>query len=177
VAAPAEVFTPTAVDEVRQRYLEIRDRQSKRVVTVVELLSPSNKDPGDGRDQYWNKTRLLLNTTYTGLVEIDLLRGGPRLPWGNLPTCDYYAIVSRAEARQLDPPRAAVWPIRLRDPLPPIPIPLLPGEPEPMLDLQSIIHHIYDAAGYQLFIYESDPEPPLAPADAVWAAQVLHPPK
>lgn len=173
--APAEVFMPPAVDEVRQRYLEIRDRQSKQEVTILELLSPSNKNPGEGRDQYWAKTRLLLTTTLTGLVEIDLLRGGPRLPWGNLPSCDYYALVSRAADRRQESPRASVWPIRLRDPLPTVPIPLRPGETEPLLDLQAIVHQIHDAAGYRLFIYDTPPEPPLAPADAVWAAQLLQP--
>src|SRR5262249_3643083 len=122
----------------------------------------------------WNKTRLLLTTTQTGLVEIDLLRGGPRLPWVGLPTCDYYAIVSRASGRSEDPPRADVWPIRLRDPLPSIPIPLLPAEPQPLLHLPAALHHIYDP-GYSLFIYAPPPEPPLAPADAVWAIQLLHP--
>jgi hypothetical protein len=27
-----------------------------------------------------------------------------------------------------------------------------------------------------MFLYQSDPEPPLSPADAVWAAQLLNPP-
>ena len=36
------------------------------------------------------------------------------MPMEDLPDCDYYAIVSRAEDR----PRVGVWPIRLRDPLP-----------------------------------------------------------
>ena len=56
------------------------------------------------------------------LVEIDLLPGGPRLPLEDLPACDYYAMVARPE----DHPQAAVWPVRLRDQLPTIPIPLRP---------------------------------------------------
>ena len=70
---------------------------------------------------------------------------------------------------------AGVWPVGLRDPLPRIPIPLKAGEPEPALDLQMILHRVYDAAGYGMSIYESDPEPPLEPADAVWAAQLVPP--
>jgi Protein of unknown function (DUF4058) len=172
VVGPATVFLPAAVDEVPQRYLEIRDRQTREVVTVVELLSPSNKDPGDNRDQYWNKTRLLLSRTNAGLVEIDLLRGGPRLPWVDMPACDYYALVSRPAER----PRVQFWPVNLREPLPKIPIPLRTGEPEPAIDLQVILHRIYDTAAYRLFIYDSDPEPPLPANEAVWAAQLLHPP-
>jgi hypothetical protein len=48
------------------------------------------------------------------------------------------------------------------------------GEPEPTLDLQAMLHRIYDAADYHLFIYQADPEPPLSAADAVWAAQLLN---
>ncbi len=168
-AAPATVFAPDE-EEVAQRYLEVRDRQTREVVTVVELLSPSNKERGDGRAQYWAKTRLLLNRTETNLVEVDLLRGGPRLPWRDMPACDYYALVCRTGER-----RAAFWPVKVRDALPTIPIPLREGEPEPTLDLQALLHHIYDAARYRLFIYDSDPEPPLSASDAVWVAQLLHP--
>jgi hypothetical protein len=174
VAAPAEVGIPaTAVDVIRHRFLEIRDRDSTAVVTVVELLSPSNKASGQGREEYWNKVRRLVATTYTSLVELDLLRGGVRLPWDQLPACDYYALVSRPADRRRDPPKAAVWPVRLRDPLPPIPIPLAPGEPEVTLDLQAVIHHVYDTAGYRYSLYRTPPEPPLAPDDAAWAAQIL----
>jgi hypothetical protein len=152
-SAPSTVFVPSGVDEVPQRYLEILDRQTRQVVTVVELLSPSNKDPGGDREQYWKKTRLLLGRTTVGLVEIDLLRGGTRLPWVDMPHCDYYALVSRAATR----PKVDFWPIQLRESLRPIPIPLREGEPEPMLDLQAMIHRIYDAGHYRLFIYDSPP--------------------
>src|SRR5207248_1354323 len=83
---------------------------------------------GAHRDQYLAEVKRVL-ASRTNCVEIDLLRGGPRMPWEDLPTCDYYAIVSRYQHRVEDPPRADVWPIRLRDPLPTIPVPLRPGEP------------------------------------------------
>jgi hypothetical protein len=144
------------------------DRQTRRVVTVIELLSPANKNTGEARTQYWNKARLLLSRTNVGFVEIDLLRGGPRLPWQDMPECDYYALVCRPAER----PRAAFWPVFLRESLPSIPIPLRPGEPEPRLDLQAVVNQIYDAGRYRLFIYDTDPDPPLLATDAVWAAQV-----
>jgi hypothetical protein len=97
------------------------------------------------------------------------------MPWQRLSPCDYYVIVSRREKRTGDDPRADCWPLQLRDTLPTFSIPLRAGDLEPTLDLQSIIHRIYDAAGYQYFIYESDPEPPLSADDAAWAAQILHP--
>ncbi|HET6576152.1 MAG TPA: DUF4058 family protein [Fimbriiglobus sp.] len=170
VPAPSIIGLPPAVDVERVPFLEIRDRTSQSVVTVLELLSPSNKYAGPDRDQYVTKQTRLLRSM-TNLVEIDLLRGGPRLPWSEMPACDYYALVSRATDRS----RVSFWPIRLRDPLPVIPIPLRPGEPEPTVDLQAILHRVYDAAGYALYIYARLPEPQLATADAAWAAKLVPP--
>jgi hypothetical protein len=171
VAAPAAVLIPPGADEVRSVYLEIFDRGGRQVVTTIELLSPSNKEPGSDREVYWNKVRRVLASA-SHFVEIDLLRGGQRMPWVGLPECAYYALVSRTEAR----PHAAVWPVGPRDPLPSIPIPLKPGGPKVTVDLQAVLHRVYDAAGYDPAIYEGEPDPPLAPADAAWATQLLNPP-
>jgi len=173
VVAPASVGMPIVVEE-RLPYLEIRDRYRNEVVTIFELLSPSNKSTGSNREQYLAKVQRILASN-TNFVEIDLLRSGPRMPWDRLQPCDYYAIVSRRQNRTGNDPAADLWPIALRDPLPTISIPLRPGETEPTLDLQAMIHRVYDSAGYQVFIYNSDPEPPLSPADAVWATQLLQP--
>lgn len=172
VAAPASVGMPVVVEEERIPYLEIRDRDRNEVVAIVELLSPANKAPGPHREQYLAKVRRIL-ASQTNFIEIDLLRANPKMPWDRLPECDYYAIVSRHSDRNRTDPKAGLWPIRLRDPLPTIPVPLKAGEPDPMLDLQAILHRIYDAAGYSMFLYRADPEPPLSPDDAVWAAQIL----
>ncbi len=64
-----------AVEIERHSALEIRDRRNRRVVTVLELLSPSNKTPGPDRDDYLAKRRQVL-AGMTHLVEIDLRRGG-----------------------------------------------------------------------------------------------------
>jgi len=168
--APYYARLPQAVDTERHSYLEIRDRQGRELVTVIELLSPSNKRPGGDRETYVGKRRQLL-ASGVHLVEIDLLRGGPRMPMEDLPDCDYYAIVSRAEDR----PRVGVWPIRLRDPLPKIPIPLRGADPDAELDLQAALHRVYDAAGYQYYIYQGRPKPPLHPDDEAWSRQLFPP--
>jgi hypothetical protein len=169
--APAVVRQPT-VDVERLSFLEIRDRQNRQLITAVELLSPSNKRLGSDRDQYLAKQTTLLSST-ANLVEIDLLRGGPRIPWLDMPPCDYCFVVSRAEER----PHAGIWPIRLRERLPIVPVPLRSGEPSAQLDLQQIINRIYDAAGYEFYIYMSDPEPPLSPENAAWARELVAHPK
>lgn len=167
-SGPAQVVLPT-VDVEGVSFLEIRDRRERRLVTVVELLSPSNKYQGPDRDQYLAKRGKLLASS-AHLVEIDLLRGGPRMPLaGPLPACDYYALVSRMQAR----PRADFWPIRLRDPLPVIPIPLREPDLDAHLDLQAVLHDLYDAARYRTYIYESPPQPALTAEDDAWARELL----
>ena len=167
--APVRVHLP-AVDIERLSFLEICDRQTSRVVTVIELLSPSNKQPGPDREQYIAKRSELLRSE-VHFVELDLLRGGPRMPMENLPECDYYALVGRIEER----PRAGVWPIHLRDPLPVIPIPLADPYPDARLDLKQVLDRVHDAAGYEDYIYDGEPRPPLAKDDADWARQRLSP--
>ncbi len=104
------------------------------------------------------------------LVEIDLLRGGPRMPFASeLPNCDYYALISRMEKR----PMADFWPIRLRDRLPTIPIPVREPDPDARLDLQAVLHRVYDAARYANYVYEGTPQPALRGEDAAWARQFV----
>jgi len=156
------------VDTERHGYVEIRDRRNRELVTVIELLSPTNKRPGPDREQYLAKRRQLFASN-VHLVEIDLLRGGPRLPLEDLPDCDYYVAVGRVTDR----PRVGICPLRLRDPLPTIPIPLQAPDPDARLDLQQALHDVYDAAGYEDYIYTGQPQPPLHPEDAAWAREFV----
>jgi len=165
--APSRVGLP-AVDTERISFVEIRDRESMRLVTVIELLSPTNKQRGPDREQYLAKRALLLQST-AHFVELDLLRGEPRLPLENLPSCDYYAVVSRYEDR----PTADLWPLFLRDRLPLIPIPLSAPHPDAQVDLQAILDRVYEGAGYEDYIYRNDPEPPLPEDDMQWARAIL----
>ena len=104
------------------------------------------------------------------LVEFDFLLGGQRLPMDRpLPRGDYYALVARPQ----EWPEAGLWPIRLRERLPEIQIPLRPGEPSLVLDLQELLHRAYDSAGYHKVIYQRPPDPPLSAEDAEWAKQFV----
>jgi hypothetical protein len=165
--APCRVTLPE-VDRVGMSYLEIRDRRNRRLVTVLELLSLSNKRPGEDREQYLTK-RAEIISGQAHFVEIDLLRGWERMPFAEDITCDYCVLVSRYEER----PAGGFWPIRLRDSLPRIRIPLLGGDTEPVLDLQTILHTLYDRGGYDRFLYESQPDPPLSDEDAARARSLI----
>ena len=93
--APA-VYTLSIPQGRRQKYLTIRDREDRMVVTVIELLSPTNKSPAGGYMEYQGKRENVLNTR-TNLVELDLLRGGRRSPTRErLPAAEYYAFICRA---------------------------------------------------------------------------------
>jgi hypothetical protein len=103
------------------------------------------------------------------LVEIDLLRGGPRMPLAPRPAKDYCVVVSRAEDR----PDVDLWSIDLRERLPVIPIPLHAGSADASLDLQALLDRIYDGAGYRHYIYGLEPQPPLSSEDQRWAEELL----
>jgi hypothetical protein len=169
VTAPMRLCLPSA-ETRRESYLNIYDRRERRVVTVVELLSPTNKTAGEDHAAYVSKRRSLM-AGLTHLVEIDLRRGGTRPTPPELPSCDYYALVCRYQER----PGVDVWPIRLREQLPVIPVPLTPPDRDVTLDLQALLHRVYDAADYGKYVYTEVPQPPLAPDDAAWAQSYLPP--
>lgn len=159
-------------EERRERYLEVRELAGGEVVTVIELLSPSNKRPGEGRRQY-EKKRLRVLGRQTHLVEVDLLRGGEPMPvlvQGNGQKGPYRILVSRSDSR----PRADLYLFSLRDPLPIFPLPLLRGDIEPLVDLGALLHDLYERAGYDMVIdYRNEPAPPLDEEDAAWVDSLL----
>ena len=165
--APAHVRVPE-MDEERESFLTVRDRLSREIITVVELLSPTNKRPGENRRRYLAKRADILSGT-ANLVEIDLLRCDKPMPAEDRPECVYSVLVSRVGER----PRAGFWPIDLRDPLPVVPIPLRANAPDAHLDLRAVIDRVYDEAGYRFFLYEHPPVPPLDGAHAEWADGLL----
>ena len=167
VVAPVTVTVP-GVTKRKARRLVIRDSKSQEVITIIELLSPSNKEGGPDRNKYLEKRGEIL-TSAAHFIELDLLRGGKRMPIRTLPECDYYALVSRAWQR----PEMGLWPFKLRDHVPPIPIPLRRGEPEPLVDLKPVLDRVYDDAWYEDRIYRSPPEPLLPAADAGWVRALV----
>lgn len=169
-AAPVELTLPMP-EHRREVYLTIRERETLEMVSVIELLSPTNKRRGaDGRREYLAKRATVLESP-CHLVEIDLLRGGERLPMiERLPRGDYYAVVSRSERR----PKAQVYGWSLRQPLPTIPIPLAGGDPDHPLELQRLFERRFERSGYDYSLDRDAPvDPPLSSSDAAWARRRL----
>ena len=163
--SPAIVHHQLAVDELCEPYLRILDVQSREVIAVIEMLSPSNK--GSDREQYLSKRNRTLKSS-THFVEFDFLRAGRRMPDENVPTSDYAVMVSRHGSR----PKANYWPIRLRDPIPSIPVPLR-DDATVSIDPKIVLDRVYDRAGYDYEIYSNPIQPPLNSEDAAWAAELL----
>ncbi|MEK7277982.1 MAG: DUF4058 family protein [Chloroflexota bacterium] len=169
LAPSAEVISPLP-ENVPVTTIEIREVSGRRLVTDIEILSPVNKR-GPGATEYAERRTSILGTS-THLLELDLLRGGSRFPViGDLPPAPYYVFLSRVNRR----PRTEVWPIRLRDPLPAVPVPLLPPDADVPLDLQAAVRACFDLVGYENLLDYSQPLPPpeLNTGDIEWVKERL----
>ncbi len=171
--AGAATLMPTVVGNVRyaddyaELFLEVLRLPDMAVVTVIELLSPTNKY-GEGRGIYGRKRRRLLARP-VHIVELDLLRAGPRLRFDRpIPAGHYLAFVSRADQRPMT--EAYAWSVR--DPLPAVPVPLDSAHPDVMLPLGEPFVGTYRAARYGSIIDYAvlPPRPPFSTDDAEWVA-------
>jgi hypothetical protein len=162
----------------RESFLEIyREGPEGYLVTRIEVLSPSNKRRGSvGWDLYLGKRRELL-LGEANFVEIDLLRGGQRMPmldpW---PESPYTLLVARRERA----PYCRVWRAHFQRRLPVIPVPLARPEPtapldaDLSLDLQPLIEGIYARSRYGRHIDYTRPlTPPLTADESSWLGEQL----
>jgi hypothetical protein len=164
---------PTSITET---YLEIIDSSSgNQVVTVIEFLSSTNKQPGKDQEHYRKKQGEVLQAK-VNLVEIDLLRSGRRDQiWRTSAfpkSCQttYLACVRRGG----DPWRHEAYPMPLRQPLPTIDIPLRDGIADVPLDVQALVQQAYRMGRYGMRLdYRKPPLPPLDCPDAEWAQELL----
>ncbi len=164
-------------DERSESYVEICTRLSEddeRIVTAIEILSLSNKTPGEkGRDAYIEKQQEVLGSS-VHLVEIDLLRGGEHttpMDLGRLRQkagpFDYHVSVHRFD----QPGRFFVYAWKLDAALPEIAIPLLPGDGPVLLDLQAVFTRCYDTGPYRRRVLYDAARlvPPLDTERSAWA--------
>lgn len=171
VVAEPVVLTTLIDDEIHEARLEVIDTSQHMVITVIEILSPTNKVAGSrGRASYEQKRREVM-TSPTHFVEIDLLREGDPIHVRELlPRGDYFVHVSRQGGR----PQGCVWPILLPQRLPVISIPLKSEDPDAKLDLQVVLDTAYDRAAYDLEIdYRAAAIPPLQGEADQWAVELL----
>lgn len=180
--AMADVSDPALLvhvylEERNESYIEVVNIEgNQRVVTVLELLSHTNKTTRDmGRRLYREKQRQLLASD-AHLIEIDLLRAGkhtvacPESALRPAHSFDYLACLHRA-GRGMD---FELWLNSLRRRLPRIAVPLDEDIPDVILDLQAVFDRNYDAGAYRRTVdYTRDPVPPLSPEDTEWSELLL----
>lgn len=174
VAEP--ILLETAREHLTETFIEIIDVESgNKVVTVIEVLSPTNKTPGEGMKSYQSKQHEVCDSD-TSLVEIDLLRGGEHvlaIPLQHIPSdqrTPYMICVRRAWVKGM----AEVYPMPLPHPLPAIKIPLRQTDEDVVIALQPLVELCYRRGGYEGTInYNQDPRVPFAGWEAEWADRLL----
>lgn len=175
IAAAQPLVIELPPEEVVERFLNIIDVSSGgQVVTTLELLSPSNKLPGEGQEKFRHKQRECLRTR-VNLVEIDLVRAGKRVllvPQDSVPPSHrttYQACIRRGRR----PWAAEVYRIPLRERLPVLALPLREADADVPLDLQQLIDRCYQNGRYEGLDYSAELDPPLDAADAAWTDALL----
>ncbi len=185
-AAVAEPETETEtlpvtvmLNEIREPYIEIRYApDGERLVTSIEMLSLSNKTPGNaGQNLYLAKQEELLRSR-VNLIEIDFLRGGAH------STCmaqefmrgaagpSTWHIVSRPTERRF---YRLIYPIQIWHRLPKLEVPLLPEHGSVTVPLQPLMDRCYELGRYHLRAKYDEPVPPpaLRPNEADYVARRL----
>lgn len=162
-------------EPITEAYLEIIDTTSgEKVVTAIELLSPTNKREGDGNDLYVRKQREY-RIAKVNQAEIDLTRTGNRdlvFPMNRIPSnhrATYLACIRRGTV----PLKIEVYPMPLSQPLPVIAVPLGIGQKDAPLDLQAAVNACYFNGRYGDIDYSQPLRPTLTQPDAAWCENRL----
>lgn len=177
IADPPLLLVPTP-EEVIETFVEvIRADGNERIVTTIEILSPRNKTKGHkGRTKYLQKQQELL-ASKSHLIEIDLLRNGPHTvaapaSWLNQHRPWHYVVSLHRGAGN---GRFEAWVASIRNRLPRIHVPLDPGDPPTILDLQAVLAECYADGRFEQQINYSRPlpPPPFIQADQEWIEELL----
>src|SRR4051812_45773277 len=166
------LFTSIIREEHHEDFVEIRQRNDGKLVTLLDIVSPCNRTTSAGRQAYLD-TRKEARTSGANLVEIDLvLQGQPMLDYSreNLPDWDYAVTVTRAT----QPERHEIYTATLQKRLPRYRLPLAADDRDTVLDLHTASNRCYDQGGFASRIdYQRDPMTKLIDEDRRWLADLL----
>jgi hypothetical protein len=171
-AAQSVLMQAFVAEDFKETFVEIyMEDEERTLVTCIEVLSPSNKRPGTRGWRKYRRKRQAMLLGRANFIEIDLLRGGQKMPmltpWPDSP---YTLLV----CRQDDAPYCHVWPAHFQRRLPPIPVPLLQPDSDLTLDLQPLVDGIYSFGRYDERINYTRPlTPALSDAEAAWVRDLL----
>ncbi len=171
-ATEQALFTSIIREEHHEEYIEIRQRTDNRLVTLVDVVSPTNKLTTAGRQAYLDKRREGRNAS-ANLVEIDLiLQGQPLLEYSRdgLPDWDYAVTVTRST----QPERYEIYTATLQKRLPKFRLPLAPDDRDTVLDLHATFTRCYDQGDFAAKIdYQRDPAAAVNDEDRKWLHELL----
>jgi Protein of unknown function (DUF4058) len=161
--------------EFRETFVEIHvPRNPGKAIAVIEVLSPTNKNPGDGRDLYLEKQEELRGSK-THMIEIDLLRAGRHtvmVPRERLDDNGWAYLVCLHKGGWGN--KFRVWPTALPDRLPRFEIPLSGNDADIVIDLQALVDQCYEAGRFDERInYHGHCPPPLSKKSAKWIDELL----
>ena len=166
------LFTSVVREEHQEEFIEVRQRSDGRLVTLVDVVSPSNKTTDAGRLAYLTK-RGEAKAGGANLVEIDLiLQGQPTLDYSRegLPEWDYAVTVTRAAHAE----KHEIYSSTLQKRLPRFRLPLASDDRDTVLDLHASFTRCYDQGGFAAQIdYQRDPPVRLGDEDRQWVHDLL----
>jgi hypothetical protein len=166
------LFTSVVREEHQEEFIEVRQRSDGRLVTLVDVVSPSNKTTDAGRLAYLTK-RGEAKGGGANLVEIDLvLQGQPTLDYSRegLPEWDYAVTVTRAAHAE----KHEIYSSTLQKRLPRFRLPLAADDRDTVLDLHASFTRCYDQGGFAAQIdYQRDPPVRLGDEDRLWVHELL----
>ncbi|HLX60877.1 MAG TPA: DUF4058 family protein [Planctomycetota bacterium] len=169
------VIVPLDCEELTESFIEVVDAKTERkVISVIEVLSPSNKAQGEGRSQYCRK-REECRGGGVNFIEIDLLRDGERnltAPEERIPL-SHHTPYRICVWRATQPLVTELYAVSLRQRIPPFRIPLRMDDSDLELDLQPLLERCYINGRYERIDYTKEPIPPLSPVEARWADELL----
>jgi len=171
-ATEQALFTSIIREEHEEEFIEIRQRNDSRLITLVDVVSPTNKTTSAGRAAYLEK-RKEAKSSNSNLVEIDLvLQGQPMLDYSRegLPDWDHAVTVTRAT----QPERYEIYTATLQKKLPKFRLPLAADDRDTVLDLQTVFSRCFDQANFMGQIdYLREPPTRVAADDRKWIDEML----
>lgn len=162
------LFTSIQREEHHEEYLEIRLRSDGRLVTLLDVVSPTNRTTPGGRAEYEHQ-RQAARGVGANLVEVDLvLQGTPLLDEAR--TWDYGVAITRATS----PDRHEVFTASLREALPRFKLPLGRNDRDLVVDLAILFHRAFEQGAFGGKIdYTQAPKTTLRDADREWVEALV----
>ncbi len=166
------LFTSVTRVDYQDEALEVRQRTSGTLVTLVEVVSPANKTLPDGRRAYLDR-RQGARAAGANVVEIDLvLQGQPTLSYSRqgLQEWDYAVTVTRGGKAERHEIYATTLPAKLRS----FRLPLMADDRDTAVDLQAAVSRCCDQGDFVEEIdYARDPVTRLTDGNRAWLHKFL----